>query len=159
MSLGNRELLKRRLFPSLTSSGTCPLLSLTNMKFSTVFIALAGVATVSAARVDTNAYRMARGLPLNPPAQRSTPALGMRAKPSPMDFLTKSLAAKRGTPSGVPQCKPALQSCSVNSECCADGCLLGVSVPLSEFMNVSVLRCSDYSFAFNWRAEIQQSKV
>ncbi|KAJ7807949.1 hypothetical protein B0H13DRAFT_2386098 [Mycena leptocephala] len=80
------------------------------MKFSTVFIALAAVATVSAARVDTNAYRMARGLPLNPPAQRSTPAL----------------AAKRGTPSGVPQCKPTLQSCSVNSECCADVCLLGL---------------------------------
>jgi hypothetical protein len=70
-----------------------------------------------------------------------------------MDFLTKSLAAaaKRGTPSGVPigQCKPALQSCSANSECCADVCLLGVSVPLSEFMNVSVLKCLDYSFAFD----------
>ncbi|KAJ7896531.1 hypothetical protein B0H13DRAFT_1623994 [Mycena leptocephala] len=108
------------------------------MKFSTVFIALTAAATVSAARVDTNAYRMARGLPLNPPAQRSTPAL----------------AGKRGTPSGVPQCRPALLPCSVNSECCADICLLGVSVPLSEFMDVSVLRCSDYSFAFNWRVEI-----
>ncbi|KAF8164120.1 hypothetical protein K438DRAFT_1858152 [Mycena galopus ATCC 62051] len=77
---------------------------------------------------------MARGLPPNPPPN----------------------AAKRGTPSGVPpgECKPALESCSVNSECCADLCLLGVSVPLSEFMNVSVLRCSDYSFAFNWHAEI-----
>ncbi|KAJ7859413.1 hypothetical protein B0H13DRAFT_1513037, partial [Mycena leptocephala] len=83
------------------------------MKFSTVFIALTAVATVSAARVDTNAYRMARGLPPNPPTQRSTPAL----------------AAKRGTPSGVPQCTPALLPCSVNSECCGDICLLGVSVP------------------------------
>ena len=63
------------------------------MKFSTVFIALTAVATVSAARVDTNAYRMARGLPPNPPAQRSTPALGMRANPFLMDFLTNSLAA------------------------------------------------------------------
>ncbi len=86
MLLGNRELLTRRLFPSLAPSGPCPLLSLTNMKFSTVFIALAGVATVSAARVDTNAYRMARGLPLNPPAQRSTPALGMREKPFLINF-------------------------------------------------------------------------
>ncbi|KAJ7483633.1 hypothetical protein FB451DRAFT_1555540 [Mycena latifolia] len=112
MSSGNRELLKRRLFPSLTSSATCPLLSLTNMKVSTVFIALTAVATVSAARVDTNAYRMARGLPPNPPAQRSTPAL----------------AAKRGTPSGAPppECKPALLLCSVNSECCADLCVLGL---------------------------------
>ncbi|KAJ6563940.1 hypothetical protein B0H19DRAFT_847017, partial [Mycena capillaripes] len=60
----------------------------------------------------TNAYRMARGLPPNPPAQRSTPVL----------------AAKRGTPSSVPpgECKPALQSCFVNSECCGDLCLLGV---------------------------------
>ncbi|KAJ7805308.1 hypothetical protein B0H14DRAFT_2881035 [Mycena olivaceomarginata] len=84
------------------------------MKFTTVFVALAAVATVSAARVDTNAYRMARGLPPNPPAQRSTPAL----------------AAKRGTPSGVPpgECKPLLQSCSVNSECCGDVCLLGLCV-------------------------------
>ncbi|KAJ6568545.1 hypothetical protein B0H19DRAFT_872163, partial [Mycena capillaripes] len=84
------------------------------MKFSTVFIALTAVATVSAARVDTNAYRMARGLPPNPPAQRSTPAL----------------AAKRGTPSGVPvgECRHALELCSVGSECCADICLLGVSV-------------------------------
>jgi hypothetical protein len=126
------------------------------MKFSTVFLAIAAVATVSAARVDTNAYRMARGLPPNPPAKRSTAALGMRAKPFLMDPLTKSLGAKRGTPSGVPppKCKPALELCSANSQCCADFCLLGVSVPLSEFMNVSVLRCSDYSFAFNWRTEI-----
>ncbi|KAJ7798573.1 hypothetical protein B0H14DRAFT_2906362, partial [Mycena olivaceomarginata] len=66
------------------------------------------------------------GCPLTPPAQRSTPAL----------------AAKRGTPSGVPpgECKPLLQSCSVNSECCGDVCLLGVSIPFSEFTNVSVLR-------------------
>jgi hypothetical protein len=124
------------------------------MKFSAVFIALTAVATVSAARVDTNAYRMARGLPPNPPTQRSTPVLGMRAKPVLMDFLTKSLAAKRGTPSGVPQCKATLQLCAANSECCAGICLLAVSVPLSEFMNVSVLRCSDYRFAFNLRAEI-----
>ncbi|KAF8144409.1 hypothetical protein K438DRAFT_1857795 [Mycena galopus ATCC 62051] len=83
------------------------------MKFSTVFIALTAVATVSAARVDTNAFRMARGLPPKAPAQRPTPALA---------------AAKRGTPSGVPppECKPALQVCSVNSECCADVCLLGL---------------------------------
>ncbi|KAJ6492674.1 hypothetical protein DFH09DRAFT_854562, partial [Mycena vulgaris] len=101
------------------------------MKFSTVFIALTAVATVSAARVDTNGYCMAHGLPPNPPAQRSTSALGMRAKPFLMDPLTKSLAAKRGTPCGVPpgECKFALQLCSVNSECCADLCLLGVSVP------------------------------
>ncbi|KAJ7865420.1 hypothetical protein B0H13DRAFT_1898586 [Mycena leptocephala] len=96
------------------------------MKFSVVFIAFTAVATVSAARVDTNAYRMARGLPPNPPPN------------GPLQ----------------PLCTPALLSCSVNSECCGDICLLGVSVPLSEFMTVSVLRCSDYSFAFNWRAEI-----
>ncbi|KAJ7723054.1 hypothetical protein B0H16DRAFT_344076 [Mycena metata] len=81
------------------------------MKFSTVLIALTAVATASAARVDTNAYRMARGLPPNPPAQRSTPAF----------------AAKRGTPSGVPpQCRPALEVCGANSDCCADICLLGL---------------------------------
>ncbi|KAJ6495109.1 hypothetical protein C8R45DRAFT_163525 [Mycena sanguinolenta] len=136
-----RELLKRRLFPSLASSGTCPLLSLTNMKFSALFIALTAVAAVSAARVDTNADRMARGLPPKAPAQRSTPALA---------------AAKRSTPSGVPppQCKGALEPCFGLTECCSEICLLGVSVQLSEFMNASVLMCSDYSFAFNWRTEI-----
>ncbi|KAJ6533821.1 hypothetical protein DFH09DRAFT_1181295 [Mycena vulgaris] len=108
-----RELLKRRLFPSLASSGTCPLLWLTNMKFSTVFIALTAVATVSGARVDTNAYRMARGLPPKAPAQRSTPVLA---------------AARRGTPSGVPppKCKAALQSCSGLTDCCSNVCLLGL---------------------------------
>ncbi|KAF7368262.1 60S ribosomal protein L27-A [Mycena venus] len=85
------------------------------MKFSTVFIVLTAVATVSAARVDTNAYRMARGLPPKAPTQRSTPALA---------------AAKRGTPSGVPppQCKPALESCSGPTECCSEICLLGLCI-------------------------------
>ena len=27
------------------------------------------------------------------------------------------------------QCKPPLESCAVNSECCGDLCLLGVSAP------------------------------
>jgi hypothetical protein len=129
------------------------------MKFSTVFLAFTAVATVSAARVDTNAYRMARGLPPNPPAKRSTPALGMHAKPFPMVALTKSLGAKRTTASGIPQCKPALAPCSSTIECCSDICLLGVSVPLSEFMNVSMLKGSDYSFAFNWRTEIVRVRV
>lgn len=29
--------------------------------------------------------------------------------------------------SPAPECKPLLQSCSVNSECCGDLCALGVS--------------------------------
>ncbi len=56
------------------------------MKISAVFIALTAVATVSAAVVDTNAARMARGLPPNPPAKRSTPAIGMREKPFLINF-------------------------------------------------------------------------
>ncbi|KZP19104.1 hypothetical protein FIBSPDRAFT_569623 [Athelia psychrophila] len=30
------------------------------------------------------------------------------------------------TPWGAPECKPLLQSCAVNSECCGDLCALGV---------------------------------
>jgi hypothetical protein len=93
--------------------------------------------TVKAAAVDTN-----------PPAD-----LGMHATPLLLYFLTKYLADNPETLNGFPQCKPLLQSCSVNSECCADLCALGVSVPLSEFRNL-LLRCSDYSFALNWRGKV-----
>ncbi|KZP07763.1 hypothetical protein FIBSPDRAFT_965340 [Athelia psychrophila] len=30
------------------------------------------------------------------------------------------------TPWGAPECKPLLQSCAVNSECCGDLCALGL---------------------------------
>lgn len=35
------------------------------------------------------------------------------------------------------QCKPLLQSCDVNSECCADLCIAGVSIVIycTTFMN------------------------
>lgn len=42
------------------------------MKFATLITAFAAVATVSAAVVDTNANRMARGLPPKAPAKRAT---------------------------------------------------------------------------------------
>lgn len=47
------------------------------MKFTIIFTALAAVATVSAATVDTNAARMTRGLPPKSPAKRATPVFGM----------------------------------------------------------------------------------
>lgn len=43
------------------------------MKFTTALAVLAATATVGATFVDTNANRMARGLPLKAPARRSTP--------------------------------------------------------------------------------------
>lgn len=47
------------------------------MKFSIAFAVLAAVvATVGAAPVETNAQRMARGLPPKAPARRATPAFG-----------------------------------------------------------------------------------
>ncbi|KZP23985.1 hypothetical protein FIBSPDRAFT_857752 [Athelia psychrophila] len=76
------------------------------MKFSTVFAMLAA-ATVSVSAVstaDTNAARLARGLAPKAPTKRDT--------------------ARRSAASG--ECKPLLQSCAVNSECCADLCLLGL---------------------------------
>ncbi|KAJ7364603.1 hypothetical protein DFH08DRAFT_839617 [Mycena albidolilacea] len=69
------------------------------MKFTAIFIALAAVATVKAAAVDTNLL-----------AELSAP----------------DLADNPETLNGFPQCKPLLQSCAVNSECCSDLCLLGL---------------------------------
>lgn len=50
------------------------------MKFTIIFTALATVATVSAANIDTNAYRMARGLPPKAPVKRASPVLGMYSR-------------------------------------------------------------------------------
>ncbi|EIM89427.1 uncharacterized protein STEHIDRAFT_167202 [Stereum hirsutum FP-91666 SS1] len=95
------------------------------MRFSTIFTAVALVAFSAsvgatpapgspAARRNpdfiTNRERISRGLPLNPPTRRA-PGEARRAVPS-------------STP--PPECKPLLQSCSVNSECCADVCLAGL---------------------------------
>ncbi|KZP19103.1 hypothetical protein FIBSPDRAFT_863015 [Athelia psychrophila] len=35
-------------------------------------------------------------------------------------------AAAVATPWGAPECKPLAQTCAVNSECCADLCVLGL---------------------------------
>lgn len=45
-------------------------------------------------------------------------------------FAAAALAAPQveGSPNPGPNCKPLLQSCAVNSECCGDLCVLGVSV-------------------------------
>ncbi|KAJ7238276.1 hypothetical protein B0H12DRAFT_1237954 [Mycena haematopus] len=81
------------------------------MKISfTAMFAVLAAATVCAERADTNAYRMARGLPPNPPALRGPGILG----------------AKRGTPSNSPVCLPILQACTLDSDCCADLCLAGL---------------------------------
>ncbi|KAF9011752.1 fungal hydrophobin-domain-containing protein [Cyathus striatus] len=67
------------------------------MKFTTVFAVLAATAATVAATPETNAQRLARGLPPNPPARRATP-----------------VGAKRSTPSGTPsQCNTgAIQCCN-----------------------------------------------
>ncbi|KZP29475.1 hypothetical protein FIBSPDRAFT_851477 [Athelia psychrophila] len=36
------------------------------------------------------------------------------------------VAFAAAAPSEARECKPLLQSCSVDSECCSDGCLLGL---------------------------------
>jgi hypothetical protein len=66
------------------------------MKFSTVTVAvLAATAATVAAVPETNAQRLARGLPPNPPARRATPA-----------------GARRSTPSGTPsQCNTGPVQC------------------------------------------------
>ena len=47
------------------------------MKFTAVLAVLAGAAAVSASPgVETNAQRLARGLPPLPPARRGTPVVG-----------------------------------------------------------------------------------
>ncbi|KZP29782.1 hypothetical protein FIBSPDRAFT_946656 [Athelia psychrophila] len=81
--------------------------------FTAITVLAAAIATVGAAAVETNAQRMARGLPPKSPVRRGSP----------------TLMAARGHPSGSGECKPLLQSCSINSECCADVCLLGVRPP------------------------------
>lgn len=45
-----------------------------------------------------------------------------------MAFVVFAAAAPRiiETREVARECKPLLQSCSVDSECCSDGCLLGV---------------------------------
>ncbi|KAJ7818088.1 hypothetical protein B0H14DRAFT_2840714 [Mycena olivaceomarginata] len=76
------------------------------MKFTAIFIALAAVMTVKAAAVDTNPPR--------------------RTVCSWYACHTITTADNPETLNGFPQCKPLLQSCSVNSECCADLCALGL---------------------------------
>ncbi|KAJ6480922.1 hypothetical protein C8R45DRAFT_1004083 [Mycena sanguinolenta] len=76
-----------------------------------LFTILLAVATVGAARIDTNAYRMARGLPPNAPVKRGTPVL----------------AAKRGGPSAS-VCTPELQLCTADAECCSGLFCLGVCI-------------------------------
>jgi len=68
------------------------------MKFAVALAVLATAATVVGASVpDTNAYRLARGLPPKAPVKRATPAL----------------RARRGKPSGKPsgQCSTGTQHC------------------------------------------------
>ncbi|KAF9224900.1 hydrophobin [Gyrodon lividus] len=74
------------------------------MKFAYVF-ALAAAATVVSA--ETNAQRMARGLPPNAPAKRATPAS----------------RAKRGSPSNVPnsQCNTGPVQCCNSVETAGNG--------------------------------------
>lgn len=43
------------------------------------------------------------------------------------------------------ECKPLLQSCDVNSDCCADLCVLGVSLPLP--VTVATTLMEMFSFA------------
>lgn len=56
-------------------------------------------------------------------------------------FATVALAAPGGGGEGPPPCKPLLQSCSVNSECCGDLCLAGVIL----FAIIYVINRSDAS--------------
>ncbi|KAF8843450.1 hydrophobin [Paxillus ammoniavirescens] len=90
------------------------------MKFTYVF-ALAAAATVVSA--ETNAQRMARGLPPKAPARRGTPSFG----------------AKRGSPSGSPggsqcntgpvQCCNSVQTSGGGNEIDTLLTLLGLEVP------------------------------
>ncbi|KZP19111.1 hypothetical protein FIBSPDRAFT_863025 [Athelia psychrophila] len=43
-----------------------------------------------------------------------------------MAFAAVAVAAPGGPP--PPACKPLLQSCAVNSECCGDLCLAGLCI-------------------------------
>ena len=44
-------------------------------------------------------------------------------------FLTFAATAPSGETLEARECKPLLQSCAVDSECCGDLCLAGVSIP------------------------------
>jgi hypothetical protein len=47
------------------------------MRLNTVFVLAAAASAISATDLDTNAQRMARGLPPFPPVRRATPVAGM----------------------------------------------------------------------------------
>jgi hypothetical protein len=44
-------------------------------------------------------------------------------------FVTFAAAAPSGETLEARECKPLLESCGVDSECCGDLCVLGVSIP------------------------------
>jgi len=44
-------------------------------------------------------------------------------------FVTFAAAAPSGETLGKRECKPPLQSCAINAECCGDLCVVGVSIP------------------------------
>ena len=90
------------------------------MKFTTAIAVLAAAATVSATSItNTNAYRLARGLPPKPPAKRATPVSGaFNFSPCLCELLDSSFqVAKRWKPSGSPgQCSAGKQHCCESTE-------------------------------------------
>jgi hypothetical protein len=96
------------------------------MKFTTAIAVLATAATVSALSIaDTNANRLARGLPPKAPAKRATPVTRtFNFSPCLSELLNPSFCfggtgAKRGKPSGHPhsgQCSTGEQHCCESTE-------------------------------------------
>jgi len=104
------------------------------MKFSTVFaVVAAAAASVGAVAAETNADRLSRGLPPLPPVRRAT----------------RVGAAKRGTPSGTPQCNTGPVQCCNSVTTASDpvaSILLGLLGVIGLGSNVLVgLTCSPLS--------------